>query len=695
MGCQRVPVLALAALTLACTGRFSEGTGAHHSPDGVPSAQMGDGGQPDDGTHVDGGPPSLPQDAGPHPDPTYVVRASILGNGRVMSSPPGIDCPSSCEASFREGTVLTLTATAQGGFRFDGFSGGGCSTSSPCTLSLDAARAVTATFTPLPSLRPTLTVTLAGGGSVTSTPAGILCGATCTAAFDAGTHVELLATSAPGFQFAGFGGDCSAGGPCALVLGGDRAVRATFAPLSTGAMELPVSGAASRLHRYPYLQVADTSTSLRLVWATTTSGAGQVLVRPAGSTTFTAVPAVEKEYSAATTGTTGFFQQVALLQGLTPGAAYVYDVIHDGSPLARNVPFVSPSGPSGPVRFIVFGDSGTQYSTPRAVRDAIAARDSSGNYLYPRDFIVGVGDLAYNEGTFADYQANFFDQMSGRGDRGDGERSILATRAFVPALGNHDYQQSYANAPSGFLGSFVLPTATTPAADAERYYSFDSGDAHFVVLDSMKFDFSGSSETASRLAEMLDWVDRDLSSTGKTWRVVFFHHTIFSTAAHGTYGDLVANRGQRQRLAPILQAHGVQLVMFGHDHLYQRSKRLRVDSSGRIVRGASCEVVDSTQGIVYVVAGNGGDDLHNRQVDPLKGCGTPEFVDETREYGDGYDFVATKGEVPVLFDSSGAAPTSPTVRHGFTHVALSGLEATITAYNYEGVVMDRFSMPAH
>jgi hypothetical protein len=464
-------------------------------------------------------------------------------------------------------------------------------------------------------------------------------------------------------------------------------------------MELPVAGQASQLFRYPFLQVADSPGSIRVVWATSSTGTSQVQYRLAGSSDTTTVAATQTQYASGVTGITTFFQQDALLTGLQSGANYLYDIIHNGTVLARNVPFVAlKNSAATSISFVAFGDSGTQYSTPRSVRDAIAAKDGSGNYVYPHDFIVGVGDLAYNYGNYSEYNSNFFDQLSGRGDRGDGQQSILATRPLVPAMGNHDYDQSYANTPAAFLASFVLPTAGVPAADAERYYSFDSGDAHFIVLDSMKFDTSGSSESANRLQAMLDWLDADLAATTKTWRIAFFHHTIFSTSSHGTYGDIATNNRMRTKLAPILQNRGVQLAMFGHDHLYERSKRLTVNSStGKIVRDAGCNVVDSTVGVVYVVAGNGGDDLHHRQADPTKGCGTSEYNSYVNSYGDGYDFVAMNGSTPVLFDlyTSGETPTTPTTRHGFTHVAIAGSQMTITAYNYLGVVMDQYTLAAH
>jgi hypothetical protein len=270
----------------------------------------------------------------------------------------------------------------------------------------------------------------------------------------------------------------------------------------------------------------------------------------------------------------------------------------------------------------------------------------------------------------------------------------------VPALNNHDYVQSYANTPSGYLASFVLPTSGVPASDAERYYSFDSGDAHFVVLDSMKFDINGSSESANRLQAMLDWLDADLAATTKTWRIAVFHHAIFSVSSHGTWGDIGQNARLRQRLVPILQNHGVQLALIGHDHIYQRTKRIMVDGNGKIVRTATCNgttsnVVESNSGIVYIVTGNGGDDLHNSQVDTTAVCGDPTgaYADNVANYGDGYDFVAMNGSTPALVAAN--TTSAPARRHGFTQFSIAGSMMTITAYTYEGVVLDQNTMPAH
>ena len=123
---------------------------------------------------------------------------------------------------------MTLTATADSGSTFAGWSGEGCSGTSTCTVSITQAPTVTATFN-LPQF--TLTVSKAGTGSgtVTSSPAGINCGSTCNAPFDSGTSVTLTATANSGSTFTGWSGEgCSGTSTCTVSMTQARNVTATF-----------------------------------------------------------------------------------------------------------------------------------------------------------------------------------------------------------------------------------------------------------------------------------------------------------------------------------------------------------------------------------------------------------------------------------------------------------------------------------
>jgi serine protease AprX len=160
----------------------------------------------------------------------HVLTVAKSGGGAwtVTSSPAGISCGTTCSAVFADGTAVTLTATADSGSTFAGWSGD-CSGTGPCTVTMSADHAVTATFEPHSQPR-ALTVTKAGSGTgkVTSTPAGIDCGTVCSATFGPGTSVTLKASPGRGSRFSGWSGDCSGTAACTLTMNAAHAVTATF-----------------------------------------------------------------------------------------------------------------------------------------------------------------------------------------------------------------------------------------------------------------------------------------------------------------------------------------------------------------------------------------------------------------------------------------------------------------------------------
>ena len=102
-----------------------------------------------------------------------VTRAGT-GSGTVVSAPGGINCGSDCGEAFSSGAVVTLTATASAGSRFDGWSGGGCAGTGPCTVTGNTSVTVTARFTGSSSTTMTVSpTTIAAGGTVTATWSGI------------------------------------------------------------------------------------------------------------------------------------------------------------------------------------------------------------------------------------------------------------------------------------------------------------------------------------------------------------------------------------------------------------------------------------------------------------------------------------------------------------------------------------------
>ncbi len=155
------------------------------------------------------------------------------GAGTVTSAPAGINCGATCSANFASGASVTLSAAAAGGSSFAGWSGA-CSGTGACTVSMTAARAVTATFNGSSAFPLSVTRAGSGTGTVTSTPAGINCGSSCGANYSNGTAVTLSATPASGSTFAGWSGACSGTAACALSMTAARNVTATFDTTGTG-----------------------------------------------------------------------------------------------------------------------------------------------------------------------------------------------------------------------------------------------------------------------------------------------------------------------------------------------------------------------------------------------------------------------------------------------------------------------------
>jgi hypothetical protein len=160
-----------------------------------------------------------------------VLRAGN-GSGTVTSATPGIDCGADCTETYAPGATVTLTAVAESGSAFDGWSDA-CSGTGACEVTMDVAKSIRATFSLVP-VTYVLAVTKAGGGTgtVTSVPAGIDCGSDCTESYDAATSVTLTATASGGSRFAGWsGGGCTGTGQCTVVMDSDTSVTATFWPI--------------------------------------------------------------------------------------------------------------------------------------------------------------------------------------------------------------------------------------------------------------------------------------------------------------------------------------------------------------------------------------------------------------------------------------------------------------------------------
>jgi cellulose 1,4-beta-cellobiosidase len=158
------------------------------------------------------------------------VTKAGTGAGTVTSSSGGINCGSTCSASYASGTVVTLTAAATSPSTFGGWSGGVCSgTATTCAVTMSAARAVTATFNGTSNQTLTVAKGGTGAGTVTSSVGGINCGSACSASVATGTVVTLTAAATSPSTFGGWSvTSCGTNLTCAVTVSASQTVTATF-----------------------------------------------------------------------------------------------------------------------------------------------------------------------------------------------------------------------------------------------------------------------------------------------------------------------------------------------------------------------------------------------------------------------------------------------------------------------------------
>jgi 3',5'-cyclic AMP phosphodiesterase CpdA len=199
-------------------------------------------------------------------------------------------------------------------------------------------------------------------------------------------------------------------------------------------------------------------------------------------------------------------------------------------------------------------------------------------------------------------------------------------------LGNHDVKTKGGKP---LLDALYLPVNDQDGT--ERFYSFDYANVHFAGLNS-NADMPPDSDQAI-------WLERDLAASPAVWKLVYFHHPLFSSSSHGS------NLKLRQELEPLLDRHHVDLVLNGHDHDYERSFPLR---EAEVVDAAQEPDYLDPQGAVYVVTGGGGKDL----------------------YGKGKSYFTAQSESV----------------HHFTRLEVNGFHLTLTAFRMDGSLLDHMTI---
>jgi hypothetical protein len=165
------------------------------------------------------------------PEVLLAIHKSGSGTGTVTSSPAGIDCGNTCTALLANSISVTLTATAADNSVFTGWSPSSvCFGTGTCTVAMHKATSVTANFRGPETLKVHKTSANKGTGTVTSSPAGIDCGNTCTASFIYNIPVTLSAAAADNSVFTGWShaSACFGTGTCTVTLDEATSITANF-----------------------------------------------------------------------------------------------------------------------------------------------------------------------------------------------------------------------------------------------------------------------------------------------------------------------------------------------------------------------------------------------------------------------------------------------------------------------------------
>ena len=310
----------------------------------------------------------------------------------------------------------------------------------------------------------------------------------------------------------------------------------------------------------------------------------------------------------------------ARVTGLRPGTDYLYEVIADGATPVQGSFATAPTG-RVPFRFTSVGDIATP-NTAWSKSSLNAATTVHQIQQFDPLFHLHNGDLSYanvNQASQPQVWADFMNNIQG----------AASHIPWMTALGNHESE--WANGPLGYASyqaRFALPANGSSVSGWQgNWYSFQVGSALIVSLDANDPHYANDgSNNPGNTAQALyihgysngaqaAWLERTLAAAHRDpsvdWIVVFFHQPIISSSSAGAGGDL----GIRQAFLPALDAYGVDLVLTGHDHDYERSYLVRGTDPGTALRptvvSQSLDNLDASLGAVHMVIGGGGTSSHD------------------------------------------------------------------------------------
>ncbi|MFM1768659.1 MAG: Alkaline phosphatase precursor [Verrucomicrobiota bacterium] len=411
-----------------------------------------------------------------------------------------------------------------------------------------------------------------------------------------------------------------------------------------GITNTPATGPSNHFARTPYVQLA-TPSSMVIVWRThgpidpvvrigrqprlldRSITATTIVTRVALTTNRTELARLAVEQPELLrlprlhSAPVGIYQYEAHIRGLSADTRYYY-AVYDGE---RRLTEADDSyrfathplpGTARPTRFWVVGDSGTGRQTQWNVHTAmtnVVARERR-----PLDLYLHVGDMAYQRGRDVEFQTRFFEPYD----------ATLRHTVCWASMGNHEGGTSRGtNGIGPYYDAYVLPArgeAGGVASGSEAFYSFDYGRIHFICLNSHDLDRKPT-------GMMARWLKMDLERTRADWLIAYWHHPPYTKGTHNSDREKQLVE-MRTHIMPILESGGVDLVLTGHSHIYERS--MLIDGAYATPTVAEGVVFDDREGspeapyrksaglvpnngAIQVVAGHGGAGLGRKGTIPF------------------------------------------------------------------------------
>ncbi|RXK52434.1 metallophosphoesterase [Aquirufa rosea] len=377
---------------------------------------------------------------------------------------------------------------------------------------------------------------------------------------------------------------------------------------------------AQKIIRAPYIQLAK-SNSVLIRYRTDQATLSEISISTDGKTFNPSIKSTNK-----------VSEHTVAVSSLQANTKYYYRIhindqvaLGDSSYFFKTAPTV---GSKDKISIFSVGDMAAG-ETQRKIYNAYVNRQKS-NYT---NLFITMGDNIYCGGSDGCWQEDFFNPYHAG--------PLLRQTALFPSTGNHDYdnqafpyQQDDSN--MAYYQNFTLPSQGELGgipSNSEAYYSYDYGNVHLVVLDSYAWGKDNFRIFDQENNIQLNWLKEDLKATKQDWKIIYFHFPVYTK---GTYDSDVSGEiiKLRDYLTRVFDEYGVDLVMSGHSHVYERSRPLReqyglssefspeknwpFNSSGRYDGSdKSCAYVfqnvePKKKGTTYVVNGCGGQTAAHR-----------------------------------------------------------------------------------